>query len=583
MNQKTIRQRAYDENLFPGSDTLHPVLARIYAGRNIPAIEQTDYSLAFLVPPDQLKDIDGAVDLLVQALEQQQRILVVGDFDVDGATSTTLAVEVLRAFGAGHVDYLVPDRFRFGYGLTPEIVEVALEYKPDLIITVDNGIASLSGVEAAHRNRVKVLITDHHLPGQQLPAADAIVNPNQPDDPFPSKSLAGVGVIFYVMMALRKRLRELGWFEKNDLEEPNLANWLDLVALGTVADMVGLDYNNRILVANGLARIRNNACHPGMSAILQLANRNPAQLSSTDLGFVLAPRLNAAGRLDDMSVGIECLLSGNVSQAMEYATQLENLNAERREIQADMELQAEHVLDQVDTEGSDLPHGVCLYDERWHQGIVGLIASRIKERTNRPAIAFARGDDGNLKGSARSVAGINIRDALDSVATHNPGLLIKFGGHAMAAGLSISEERFDEFAQAFSREIGQLDHNADEPETIYTDGELLVDELTIEFADLLKSAGPWGQGFPEPLFAGSFEVMESRVLKQKHLKLLLRVGENRTLDAIAFNSINPGQAPRSEEPEFDRVDVVYRLDINEFRGDRKAQLIIDHIQTNANA
>lgn len=583
MNQRTIRQRSYSKELFPGSDILHPVLARIYAGRNIPTIEQTDYPLASLVPPDKLKGIDRAVDLLVQALEQQQRILVIGDFDVDGATSTTVAVEVLKALGARHVDYLVPDRFRFGYGLTPEIVEVALKFKPDLIITVDNGIASLQGVEAAHRNDIKVLITDHHLPGNQLPEADAIVNPNQPDDTFPSKSLSGVGVIFYVMMALRKRLRETGWFENNDLDEPNLANWLDLVALGTVADMVGLDYNNRILVANGLARIRNNTCHPGMQAILQLTNRNPALLSATDLGFVLAPRLNAAGRLDDMSVGIECLLSENVSRAMEYAVQLESLNAERREIQADMEQQAELALEQVDTVGNDLPSGVCLYDERWHQGIVGLIASRIKDKTNRPVIAFARGDDGNLKGSARSVSGINIRDVLDSVATHNPGLLIKFGGHAMAAGLSIAEDRLEDFKRAFAREIDQLGHDADEPETIYTDGELLADELTIEFADLLKSAGPWGQGFPEPLFAGSFEVMESRVLKQKHLKLLLRVDENRTLDAIAFNSINPQQAPGNDEPEYERVEVVYRLDVNEFRGDRKAQLIIDHIQNNENA
>jgi len=573
MKGVSIKQRDANKGDFPGADALHPVLARIYAARKIEHIEQTEYPLSRLIPPDKLKGMDEAVDLLLHSILSQERILVIGDFDVDGATSTTLAVKVLTAFGAKHVDYLVPDRFKYGYGLTPEIVEVARNRNPDLIVTVDNGIASIDGVRAAHALGFKVLITDHHLPGDTLPQADAIVNPNQRGDTFASKSLAGVGVIFYVMMALRARLRETGWFEESAIKEPALSNWLDLVALGTVADMVSLDYNNRILVANGLARIQNSQCQPGILAILQLANRNPRQLSASDLGFVLAPRINAAGRLDDMSIGIECLLSASVAQASDLASKLESLNLERREMQGDMQQQAAAAVEEITAAEKSLPHGLCLYDERWHQGIVGLIASKMKDRFNRPVIAFAQGDDGLLKGSARSVSGINIRDALDTIATTHPGLLLKFGGHAMAAGLTIEQARLDEFATAFASEIERLGYNGDQAETIVTDGELTSDELNIDVAQLLKDAGPWGQGFPEPLFEGRFEVVEHRVLKERHLKMLVDTGDNKPLDAIAFNSVESGH-----QPELSRIHATYRLDVNEFRGQRKAQLIIDYFQ-----
>ena len=574
MKGASIKKRNSSAGVFPGSDKLHPVLARIFAGRNINHIDQTEYPLSRLVPPDQLKGIDSAVDLLYTMIRNDKRILIVGDFDVDGATSTTLAIKVLNAFGAKHVDYLVPDRFKYGYGLTPEIVQVAKERNPHLIVTVDNGIASIDGVNAARDLGVKVLITDHHLPGETLPQADAIVNPNQPGDSFPSKSLAGVGVIFYVMTALRARLRDEGWFEEKGIKEPMLSTWLDLVALGTVADMVALDYNNRILVANGLARIQNGQCQPGILAILQLANRNPRQLSAGDLGYVVAPRINAAGRLDDMSIGIECLLSPTVVQASEFASQLEALNLERREIQGDMQKQAAEAVEEIGTEESSLPQGLCLFDDRWHQGIVGLIASKMKDRFNRPVIAFAQGDDDLLKGSARSVSGINIRDALDTIATTHPGLLLKFGGHAMAAGLTIEQNRFDEFAAAFAREIEHLGYNGDQAEIIITDGELSSEELSLDVAQLLKDAGPWGQGFPEPLFEGRFEVIEHRVLKERHLKLLVEAGDSEPMDAIAFNSVESG-----EQMQLNRIRATYRLDVNEFRGQRKAQLIIDYFQT----
>jgi len=574
MNKVSIKQRNANTRVFPGSDALHPVLARIYAGRNINHIDQTEYPLSRLISPNQLKGIDVAVDLLCHSIRNDERILIVGDFDVDGATSTTLALQVLEAFGAKHVDYLVPDRFKYGYGLTPEIVQVANERNPHLIVTVDNGIASIDGVNAAHELGIKVLITDHHLPGVTLPQADAIVNPNQPGDTFASKSLAGVGVIFYVMTALRTRLRDENWFEEHGIKEPVLSAWLDLVALGTVADMASLDYNNRILVANGLARIQKGQCQPGIMAILQLANRDPRQLSANDLGYVLAPRINAAGRLDDMSIGIECLLSPTVVQASEFATRLESLNLERREIQADMQQQAAEAVEEIGADDKSLPQGICLFDDRWHQGIVGLIASKLKDRFNRPVIAFARGDDGLLKGSARSVSGINIRDALDTIATTRPGLLLKFGGHAMAAGLTIEQDRLDEFATAFASEIERLGYDGNQAEIIITDGELSSEELNLDVAQLLKDAGPWGQGFPEPLFEGRFEVIDHRILKERHLKLVVETGNNKPLDAIAFNSIESGQ-----QVQLNRIRATYRLDVNEFRGQRKAQLIIDYLQT----
>ncbi|TCK18408.1 exonuclease RecJ [Thiogranum longum] len=571
---KCIQLRAVpDVCRLPSGGARHPLLRRIYAARRA-TDEELERGLSDLHAPDLLKGLDKAVELLTDALQQQQRMLVVGDFDADGATSSALVVAALREMGATQIDYLVPDRFRFGYGLTPEIVEVALQRKPDLIVTVDNGISSIEGVARAREAGVRVLVTDHHLPGEQLPAADAIVNPNQPGDSFPSKSLAGVGVAFYLVMALRSRLRVTDWFVQQGIVEPNLASYLDLVALGTVADVVPLDQNNRLLVRQGLRRIRAGHCRPGIRALLDVAGRNASRVIAADFGFAVGPRLNAAGRLDDMSLGIECLLSASGEQAADLARKLDALNRERREIEADMKADANRHLDAMQLEDRDLPAGFCLYDAGWHQGVIGILASRIKEQFHRPVIVFADAGEGELKGSARSIPGLHIRDVLDAVASHHPGLLLKFGGHAMAAGLSLESSRLEDFRRAF---ITELEQQLDETQltgVLETDGSLQAEDFSLEVSELLRDAGPWGQGFPEPLFDGTFCVGAVRVVGERHLKLSLRpVDGGPAVDAIAFSQVERFVPAVGEE-----VRAVYHLDSNEYRGMLNLQLVIEWLE-----
>ena len=560
-------------------ESLPPLVRRIYSQRPLAALTELELTLSQLIPPARLKGIDAAVDLLEAALKEGERLLIVADFDADGATSCALALTVLRAFGCAHVDYIVPNRFEYGYGLTPEIVELAKGKNPDLIITVDNGISSIEGIESARAAGIKTLVTDHHLPGRELPAADAIVNPNQPGCEFPSKSIAGVGVIFYVMLALRSRLRDNGWFTSKGIPEPNLAEQLDLVALGTVADVVALDHNNRILVSEGIKRIRAGRARPGILSLLTLAKRNFSTLAASDLGFAVGPRLNAAGRLDDMSTGIECLLTQSEHEAHEYALELDGMNKDRRDIEAGMREQAFALVDQLAFDADDLPAGLSLFDERWHQGVVGIVASRIKERCHRPVIAFALADaddpESELKGSARSIPGFHIRDALDAVAAANPGLVTKFGGHAMAAGLSLSRANFDAFAQAFAAEATRVLSPELLQATIVSDGELSAEELTLGCAADLAAAGPWGQAFPEPTFHGRFKLQQQRRLGDNHLKMVLSpLGDDGFLvDAIAFG-VSEADWPASSATE---IELAYRLNINEFRGARTLQLMVEHL------
>lgn len=547
------------------------VLQRVYAARGIKTEAQVDKRLQALIPFHSLTDIDKAVTRLEAALNAQQRILVIGDFDADGATSTALAVSALRAMGAAHVEFLVPNRFEFGYGLTPGIVEVAKRWQPQLIITVDNGIASFDGVEAANQAGIDVLITDHHLPAEQVPNACAIVNPNQVGDNFPSKSIAGVGVIFYVMLALRRRLSDVGWFNAQAIPEPHMVQWLDLVALGTVADVVPLDQNNRTLVSQGLLRIRQGHGRPGIQALLEVAGKRCTSIRESDLGFSVAPRLNAAGRLDDMSLGIECLLATDLEKARLLATELDELNQERRKIEIEMKDQALQALNQVALNEAHLPVALCLFDKTWHQGVIGILAGRLKERFHRPVFAFALVADNELKGSARSVLGLNIRDVLAAVDKDNPGIITKFGGHAMAAGLSLPLNTFEQFQIALIAEVGKhLDLSQCAGEVL-TDGPLSMNELSLEQAMLLREAGPWGQQFPEPLFDNIFEILDQRLVGQHHLKLILRHQEGgEPLDAIAFNidtKIWPNHRARY-------LQAAYRLDINEYQGRTKLQLVI---------
>lgn len=550
---------------------LPPLLTRLYAARGVRDEVELDKTLARLIPYQQLKGIDAAVDLLVQALDQRQRILIVGDFDADGATASTVGVLGLRLLGAAHVDYLVPNRFEFGYGLTPEIVAVALQREPQLLVTVDNGISSVEGVAAAKAAGLRVLVTDHHLPGHELPAADAIVNPNQPGCEFPSKALAGVGVIFYVLMALRARLRSLGRYANTP--QPNIGELLDLVALGSVADVVPLDANNRILVHQGLERIRAGRARPGLKAILEVARREHGRITSTDLGFILGPRLNAAGRLDDMSLGIECLLSDDPGLAREMAAQLDELNQDRKSIEQGMQREALAQLKDLPVES--MPFGLCLFDADWHQGVIGILASRLKERYHRPTIAFADAGDGLLKGSARSVPGFHIRDALDAVAAGNPQLISKFGGHAMAAGLTLPQENFSAFASAFDQEVRRQLHEEDLTGRLLSDGTLAVEEFNLELARALRNAGPWGQHFPEPLFHGVFQLAEQRIVGERHLKVVLKTECGTvSLDGIAFG-VDREVWPN---PTVRWVELAYKLDLNEFRGRETVQLMIAHIE-----
>ena len=554
---------------------IHPLLERLFLVRGITSETELDRTLSKLPSPWLLSGMEGMVTHLITAINEQQRICIVADFDADGATSCAVAIKGLQLLGAGQVSFVVPNRFEYGYGLTPEIVELVKLQKPDVIITVDNGISSIDGVKAAIDAGIKVLVTDHHLPGHELPAANAIVNPNLLDDNNPFKSLAGVGVIFYVLMALRSRLREMNWFEKNQIPEPNLAQLLDYVALGTVADVVALEQINRILVHQGLMRIRTGRCHPGLNALVEVSGKNPQTIAASDLGFSLGPRLNAAGRMDDMSLGIQCLLTDDPALAKDIALQLDQLNNDRREVEAVMKHEAmAYLSDMKSLDEHHLPAGVCLFDTNWHQGVIGILASRIKDRVHRPVIAFAPAGKDLIKGSARSIPGVHIRDVLSDIAALHPKLLSKFGGHAMAAGLSLNMHDYPAFALAFDEMVSKRLANVDLEQKILSDGELTEQEISLEIADLLQNSATWGQEFPEPVFDGIFDVIQARIVGQRHLKLVLRKpGGDLVIDAIAFFV---------DQPEhwlgLRQIKAAYKLDINEFRGNRSVQFIVQYFE-----
>jgi len=571
VSQRTIKRRtAGDDSL---AATLHPLLRRIYSARGVATDDELKLSLEQLIPVSQLDGVAQAVELLLTHRARGSRILVVGDFDADGATSTALVVRQLRKLGFPDVQYMVPNRFQFGYGLTPEIVGLAITREPNLIVTVDNGVSSVAGVAAARAANIDTLVTDHHLAGAELPCAAAMVNPNLPGNTFPSKALAGVGVAFYTMAALTRELVARG---ECSADATAVTELLDLVAVGTVADLVPLDFNNRILVYQGLRRIRTGRCVAGIRALMEVSGRALEKLVASDLGFQVGPRLNAAGRLDDMSIGIECLLTDDIERARTLAGQLAQLNHERRDLEQQMQQDALAIIGDMVSDIASLPLGVCLYEEGWHQGVVGLVASRIKDRVHRPVIAMARADEFTLKGSARSVPGVHIRDVLDAVAARHPGLIEKFGGHAMAAGLTIPADRYDDFARAFAEEVARWMTLDDAQGVVYSDGEVSRGDFTLDTARALRAGGPWGQNFPEPLFDGIFTVVETRVLGERHLKLKVRAGDGPVCDAIAFRYFDADDAvPVSRGQE---VQVAFRLDVNEYAGTERLQMIVEYLE-----
>jgi single-stranded-DNA-specific exonuclease len=553
---------------------LPPLLQRIYASRRLSDARELDRSLTQLPSPWRLSGMEAMVDQLMYAITHNLSLMVIADYDADGATACAVAVRGLRALGLGRVSYLVPNRFEYGYGLTPEIVALAARRRPDILLTVDNGISALEGANAAKAHGMSLLVTDHHMPGAELPEAAAIVNPNLVGDPFPGKFLAGVGVMFYVLMALRQRLRETGHFDRPGAQEPRLGQLLDLVALGTVADVVPLDHANRILVHQGLQRIRSEQAHPGILALLSVAGRKARLATASDLGFTVGPRLNAAGRLDDMSLGIECLLTDDPNTAFAMAAQLDRLNRDRRELEDQMKQEALAYVDAL-----EVPVGgksaLCLFDETWHQGVIGLVASRVKDLANRPVAVFAPGLDGIVKGSVRSIPGIHIRDVLSDINTQNPRLIRQFGGHAMAAGLSLGREDLPRFAELFEQEAARHLSAADLEHAVHSDGALEHHELDLAVAEQLRQAGPWGHGFPEPMFDGEFEVAQSRIVGEKHLKLVLRPSRSgRDIDAIAFGVGEP-----AGWLDCRTLRAAYRLDVNEFRESRSVQLRIEYMES----
>ncbi|MBE3657999.1 single-stranded-DNA-specific exonuclease RecJ [Vibrio navarrensis] len=567
-----------DLSLLP--ESLPELLKRIYINRGVTDIAQLDNAAKGLHSYQKLHGIELAVTLLFQAIQEQKRIIVVGDFDADGATSSALSVLALRMLGSRNVDYLVPNRFEDGYGLSPEVVDQAIELGAEMIMTVDNGVSSIEGVRYAKERGLKVLVTDHHLPGQVLPDVDAMVNPNLQTCAFPSKSLAGVGVAFYLMMALCVHMRKCGWFAEQGMAEPKLMELVDLVALGTVADVVPLDENNRILVHQGLQRIRAGKARPGIQALIEVAKRDARRLVAADFGFALGPRINAAGRLDDMSFGVELLLSNNIHAARRMANELDALNQTRKEIEEGMKQEALAFCERLEFgENTELPYGLALFQRDWHQGVIGILASRIKEKYHRPVIAFADGGDGLIKGSCRSVPGLHMRDALDLIDTQNPGLILKFGGHAMAAGLTIKEADFTRFSRLFDQVVKQELDEAALKGIILSDGELQPEQFSMHVAEMLRSAGPWGQGFPEPVFDGEFKLLHQKLVGEKHLKLMLEPlfkGQptNIMVDGIAFNV----DLRRWPDASVKTVRLAYKLDINEFRGNQSLQLMVDHLE-----
>ncbi|EPV1123229.1 single-stranded-DNA-specific exonuclease RecJ [Vibrio harveyi] len=567
-----------DLSLLP--DSIPPILKRIYINRGITDVAQLETSARGLHSYQQLGGIDQAVELLFQAINEQKRIIVVGDFDADGATSSALSVLALRMLGSNNVDYLVPNRFEDGYGLSPEVVDQALELGAEMIMTVDNGVSSIEGVRYAKENGITVLVTDHHLPGQELPNVDAMVNPNLDSCAFPSKALAGVGVAFYLMMALCVYMRKQNWFAQQGMQEPKLMELIDLVALGTVADVVPLDENNRILVHQGLQRIRAGKARPGIQALIEVAKRDARRLVASDFGFALGPRINAAGRLDDMSFGVELLMCNNIHAARRMASELDGLNQTRKEIEEGMKQEAMAFCERLQFgENSELPYGLALFQRDWHQGVIGILASRIKEKFHRPVIAFADGGEGTIKGSCRSIPGLHMRDALDFIDTQNPGLIIKFGGHAMAAGLTIKEQDFERFSRLFDEVVKKELDEAALKGVVMSDGELKPEEFSMNVAEQLRSGGPFGQAFPEPIFDGEFKVLHQKLVGEKHLKLMLEPlfkghPTNVMIDGIAFNV----DLRRWPDASVKTVRLAYKLDVNEFRGNQSLQLMIEHIE-----
>jgi single-stranded-DNA-specific exonuclease len=574
LQKQIVRRPLVKDDYLP--ENLHQKIKQIYACRGVHSAQELELNVAQLNAVDSLMGLDLACQVLYQALTTQKNIVIIGDFDADGATSTALMMEALSLLGSGNHHFLVPNRFEYGYGLTPEIVDIAASQGAQLLITVDNGISCIAGVKKAKTLGLDVIVTDHHLPGKSLPNADAIVNPNQIGCNFASKALAGVGVAFYFMLAMRKYLREQNWFEQQQISEPNIAQLLDLVALGTVADVVSLDANNRILVNQGLKRIRAGQTRPGIQALIEISGRNQQRLVASDFGFALGPRINAAGRLDDMSFGINCLLAKDLMTARVMASELDDLNKSRREIEQGMQHEAETVLKQLNFTEENLPHAIALYQKDWHQGVIGIVAGRLKEKYHRPSIVFAKGSDDEavteIKGSARSIPGLHIRDLLEHIDSQHPDLIIKFGGHAMAAGLSIEQAHFTKFQEIFNQLAQKWLKEEDLTGVILSDGELSVSEITLDFAELIRNSGPWGQNFAEPLFDDTFTIVQQRIVGEKHLKIVVQK-DGQVFDGIAFN-IDIKAWPNAKA---DQAHLAYRLDVNEFRGKRTVQLMIEHI------
>ncbi|MDI5874487.1 single-stranded-DNA-specific exonuclease RecJ [Shewanella xiamenensis] len=572
MIHKIIRRPTVDDSHLPAH--LPPLLRQLYARRGVMSAE-CELVLKGLLRPDTMKGLDHAAKLIADAMQLDKSILIVGDFDADGATSTSVCILALRMMGASKVDYLIPNRFDYGYGLSPEIVAVAATKQAQLLITVDNGISSIEGVAAAKAFGMQVVITDHHLPGHELPKADAIVNPNQPGCQFASKSIAGVGVAFYLMTALRAELRARHWYQARGIAEPNLGTLLDIVALGTVADVVSLDSNNRILVEAGLQRVRSGRCRVGITALLEVAKRNPARIVASDFGFAVGPRLNAAGRLDEMALGVETLLCEDIMYARRMAAELDSLNQERRELEVGMQQEALKSLEYLKLNEEQLPWGIALFQEDWHQGVIGILASRIKDKYHRPVIAFADAGNGEIKGSARSIKGLHMRDLLELVNSRHPGLICKFGGHAMAAGLTLKSGGFATFAKAYDDAVRELLKPEQLTGELWSDGELTPTELSLEIAQLLRNAGPWGQSFEEPLFDGYFKIIQQRIVGERHLKLVLETPcSTLMLDAIAFN-VDLHTWP---DATIQHARIVYKLDVNEYRGNFTLQLMVEQIE-----
>ena len=580
MHKEIIRRTQVNDDHLP--QTLHPIIRQVYARRGVTSDKQLELTATHLCAVDSLKGLPEACALLYLALKEQKNITIIGDFDADGATSTALMMEALKMLGSKNHHFLVPNRFKYGYGLTPEIVDIAASQGAQVLVTVDNGISCIAGVNQAKALGLEVVVTDHHLPGNTVPSADAIVNPNQVGCNFASKSLAGVGVAFYFMLALRKYLREQTWFEQQNISEPNIAQLLDLVALGTVADVVSLDANNRILVEQGLKRIRAGATRPGIQALIEIAGKNQQKLVASDFGFALGPRINAAGRLDDMAFGINCLLAEDLSTARVMAADLDDLNKTRREIEQGMQVEAEQVLKSLQFSEDNLPHGISLFHADWHQGVIGIVAGRLKEKYHRPSIVFAKAnnEEGNehviikdeIKGSARSIPGLHIRDLLEHIDSQHPGIILKFGGHAMAAGLSIQADKFQHFSELFEQYAKQWLSTEALTGVLASDGSLSTSDMTLDFAELLRAAGPWGQNFPEPLFDDTFTLVQQRIVGEKHLKLVVEK-DQQIFDAIAFNV----DIKRWPDHQTKQVQLAYRLDINEFRGKQSLQLMVEQL------